>query len=258
MSTKYLDSTGLAYFWDKIKDYVDSHGGDGGTPTVYNAPWTATSSSGGSVQVTGDITLPPGIYIAILKVPICSQTSGLSFALSNVGNWQGAGQFATGQDTNAFIFTLTSTAAVHALTQMSASTNYTYIDRGWLRAVRIGSIDGESSGIVETGTSGIWKYRKWADGTAECWGRTAAKNYAVTSAYVNGWYANLDQVTFPSGLFVDAPIVNATRAETGSGAALLFPSLHTVTSTGFKGFIGSVSSGTYSVSLSIMAKGRWK
>lgn len=143
MSTKYLDSTGLAYFWDKIKDYVDSHGGGGGD-------------------------------------------------------------------------------------------------------------------IVESGTSGIWKYRKWTDGTAECWGRTAAKNYAVTSPYVNGWYANLDQITFPSGLFVDAPIVNATRAETGSGAALLFPSLHTVTSTGFKGFIGSVSSGTYSVSLSIMAKGRWK
>lgn len=24
--------------------------------------------------------------------------------------------------------------------------------------------------IVESGTSGIWTYRKWSDGTAECWG----------------------------------------------------------------------------------------
>lgn len=33
----YLDSTGLAYFWSKIKSYVDSHGGGGGSVTVDDA-----------------------------------------------------------------------------------------------------------------------------------------------------------------------------------------------------------------------------
>ena len=43
--------------------------------------------------------------------------------------------------------------------------------------------------IVESGTSGIWTYRKWSDGTAECWGTSTASTgsyYGSSAVYVGG------------------------------------------------------------------------
>lgn len=37
--------------------------------------------------------------------------------------------------------------------------------------------------IIETGTSGIWTYRKWSDGTAECWGTAELKNQTFTNTW---------------------------------------------------------------------------
>ena len=66
--------------------------------------------------------------------------------------------------------------------------------------------------VVEQGTDGIWTYRKWSDGTAECWGRVAVPShtYAVNDSYnVTG--------TPPSGLFVNPsnPILSASGAING-------------------------------------------
>lgn len=341
-------------------------------PTVYKAAWTATSSSG-FTAVTETLNLPAGIYMGIIKIPVCSQKTSLAFGLvPTPSDFSTGGMLAVDQGILTFEFTLDTPTSIYVNSQMSTATTYTYIERGYFKAIRIretrttnkylnvitgtpsitgtntanyctltkvgnvvefnfavnfslnlpagtntkvGTIpegfrpvnevsvggyilggtygfayvkpngdielqrvaagtsnllrqhlvwitnqDVEPAADIEyvTGTSGIWTYRKWSDGTAECWGRTAAKSYAVTSAYVNGWYANLDRVTFPTGLFVNAPIVNATRGETGGATALLFPSLHTIDSTGFGGYIGSISSGTYTLTLSVMATGRWK
>lgn len=38
--------------------------------------------------------------------------------------------------------------------------------------------------VVATGTSGIWNYRKWASGRAECWGKTSR---TVTNWGTNAW-----------------------------------------------------------------------
>ena len=38
--------------------------------------------------------------------------------------------------------------------------------------------------VIETGTSGIWTYRKWNSGIAECWG-TYTKTGPITSAWGN-------------------------------------------------------------------------
>ena len=112
--------------------------------------------------------------------------------------------------------------------------------------------------VFEQGTSGIWTYRKWSSGIAECWGMSSSTSYAVTNQYVNGYYANLGTVSFPSALFVAAPCVQATRTNTGSGSALVFVSLHTVTASSFAGFVGATSSGTYPCQFSYHAIGRWK
>lgn len=68
--------------------------------------------------------------------------------------------------------------------------------------------------VVETGTSGIWDYRKWASGTAECWARYSAilKNYS-SNALGHAYYASVD---FPSGLFVAGAVVNWS-SQAGNG-----------------------------------------
>lgn len=61
--------------------------------------------------------------------------------------------------------------------------------------------------IIDEGISGIWTYRKWKSGIAECWG--------VQSCSVTGWQAwgNLQEgtptfyMTYPSGLFNASPNV---------------------------------------------------
>lgn len=64
--------------------------------------------------------------------------------------------------------------------------------------------------ITETGTSGIWTYRKWSDGTAECWG-TADRTVTSWASWGGCYYANPYNVqeTYPTGLFTSAPVVTA-------------------------------------------------
>lgn len=61
--------------------------------------------------------------------------------------------------------------------------------------------------IVEQGTDGIWTYRKWASGIAECWGKTEVASY--TYAANGGSKAVIEYV--PSGLFISNPIMVETR-----------------------------------------------
>lgn len=63
--------------------------------------------------------------------------------------------------------------------------------------------------IVEQGTSGIWTYRKWSDGTAECWGKDAGGTYTAT-AWGSWYYIRKDAVeSYPEGLFVGTPVAQA-------------------------------------------------
>ena len=42
--------------------------------------------------------------------------------------------------------------------------------------------------VIEEGTSGIWTYRKWASGIAECWGtysNTISENTVSNGNYIN-------------------------------------------------------------------------
>lgn len=41
--------------------------------------------------------------------------------------------------------------------------------------------------IVESGTSGIWTYKKWSDGTAEVFGKISVTSLAITTG-LGGWY----------------------------------------------------------------------
>ena len=69
------------------------------------------------------------------------------------------------------------------------------------------------------GETGIWRWRKYSDGTAECWGR--AKNAArdISTQFGSMYYGNCDEVTFPFS-FYSAPVVNAT-VESGTALILM-------------------------------------
>lgn len=58
--------------------------------------------------------------------------------------------------------------------------------------------------IVEQGTSGIWTYRKWSSGIAECWG-TERKTTAIATAWGNAYYSSSLSTSFPTNFFIDAP-----------------------------------------------------
>ena len=68
--------------------------------------------------------------------------------------------------------------------------------------------------VVEQGTSGIWQYRKWNSGAAECWGIYTASIAITTSAAGYGGYRSA-QITAPNFPFT----FTATPAVTMTGGA---------------------------------------
>ena len=81
-------------------------------------------------------------------------------------------------------------------------------------------ITAEKDYIVEQGTSGIWTYRKWKSGIAECWGN---QDQTVTVEY--GVYVPL-QIALPFA-FAETPIVNVNFGVNGmAGAYMAYTSMH--------------------------------
>ena len=123
-----------------LMEYIKTLGsGGGGTdPTigqVYTASWTATSSNANMQRVSDTITLPAGTYIFNVKIPVVSQNS-VAFCVEpfgiDVGGWFGAGQVV-----QTYIYTVSQPTTCYIATSMSSATNYTYIERGYLKAIRI-------------------------------------------------------------------------------------------------------------------------
>lgn len=106
--------------------------------------------------------------------------------------------------------------------------------------------------IVEQGTSGIWTYRKWNSGIAECWGRQ--DDLKITNGYT---MFN----SFPSGLFIDdrPEVVNA-NAWYGIDNNRQARKLHITAERGnfvyLRNYDGSLPTGTFAIMVD--AKGRWK
>lgn len=71
--------------------------------------------------------------------------------------------------------------------------------------------------IIESGTEAVsgvnWTYRKWSDGTAECWG-TKSYSLAITNVYGYAYYSIEVNVSFPTGLFTAIPHIEATSQDT--------------------------------------------
>lgn len=114
--------------------------------------------------------------------------------------------------------------------------------------------------IVAQGTSGIWYYRKWNSGVAECWG-LQAKSLTMVSGYGTDEYYTSSSETFPSGLFKSGtqPIVLINR-QGQEGAGLVSVSVYSVSNTTVQYFVFN-SGAVYNpapIGLAIHVFGLWK
>lgn len=116
--------------------------------------------------------------------------------------------------------------------------------------------------VVEVGTSGMWTYRKWASGIAECWCNHTCTDVKVTSSwgslYESSGYALCD---YPFE-FAEVPTQTINVIKTGGSAFFIYQyddSGNTTSSAGTVYFYRPTSSTSgQDVVLSIQVIGRWK
>lgn len=117
----------------------------------------------------------------------------------------------------------------------------------------------KSLSAYEEGESGDWTYRKWADGTAECWAKRT-----VTVAVTNAWgsamyYGSVPALAFPFS-FSEAPMCQIT-SEFGDSAYSCFVvsnGITTKTQTQSVKLCRGTSATEHDYTLLYYAKGRWK
>lgn len=112
--------------------------------------------------------------------------------------------------------------------------------------------------VVEQGTSGIWTYRKWNSGIAECWG-FQTQTCPLSSAYGSAYYTSVAPFcTFPTGLFISNPTVNIMRTGGGNGQGLIAISIYGINTSSCSAYVWNTLSGSLTMTFSIHAIGRWK
>lgn len=120
----------------------------------------------------------------------------------------------------------------------------------------------EKSYVVAQGNDGSWFYRKWSNGTSECWGHFSHKvNIQVQwgAGYLSGDGNGATAVIYqslPSGLFIETPTANISAALPGW---VLLPVLNAVDTGGVSWYIWSpAQQGQQYVDMKFIVKGRWK
>lgn len=84
------------------------------------------------------------------------------------------------------------------------------IEEGGTGAVTVEEIHanlGQDDYVVEQGTDGIWTYRKWNSGIAECWGQETSST-AISTAWGAIYIGSMPARAFPTGLFTKITTIN--------------------------------------------------
>lgn len=112
------------------------------------------------------------------------------------------------------------------------------------------------SRLSEAGSDSGWSYRKWSDGTAECWGKFAISTALNTqwAGYYTGFLGAFD---YPSDLFIEEPVLNCILKCASYPGHIFFGSDGSKSSTG--GIAAAChDERTVSGYLFLTAKGIWK
>ena len=220
-----------------------------------NIPGDGTYNSNGAVTLGSNFD-----YRKSYDLEIVAQDGSGPYVLSEVSS---ATQVTRGEpvfdwsNTDFRVRETLRTANVEPDGEMSIGTEEKPYSTGYFNQIYIGG--NPVSVIEEEGTSGIWYYRKWSSGIAECWANKNCGDISVTSA----WGAlfegsNIGGIAYPSGLFVSQPIffpsAQTTKysicgIEIDGGNATTTPNLYLLRAT------AQTVQGVY---LSMYARGRWK
>ena len=115
--------------------------------------------------------------------------------------------------------------------------------------------------IVEQGISGIWTYRKWESGIAECWGRFSHSSVAITSRWGSTYESGLFEQAYPFIFVGSVACLITLSPNQGVGNVLsgieIASTLAETTKTHRYAFT-SETSATMNASANIIAIGRWK
>ena len=108
--------------------------------------------------------------------------------------------------------------------------------------------------VVETGTSGIWKYEKWASGKAVLNGvyTLASGTFAATGSV---YYRTVNNLLFPTDFFADVPYHVSGAIQMGNVGAF---SGYTVTKNALNFSVLSAVSTARAVTFDFEVKGLWK
>lgn len=109
--------------------------------------------------------------------------------------------------------------------------------------------------VVAEGTKGIWRYRKWSNGDAECWG-TYSDTVAVTKNLSGAYYSDEITVDYPFE-FVSSPVRVVSG---GSDSKINWVRSFGVNAVGYAVFlvIALEEQNTAEISVNLHAFGKWK
>ena len=112
--------------------------------------------------------------------------------------------------------------------------------------------------VVEQGTDGIWTYRKWNSGIAECWGTSLHESVAMTHVQGGSWYSDEQTISFPTNLFNQAPKCINHNCRVNNGY-LVCLGVIVCSASSISGYFNSINKSiTTNVYTEIYARGTWK
>lgn len=124
------------------------------------------------------------------------------------------------------------------------------------------SLLGLADYVVDRGVSGIWTYRKWASGVAECWGYYTTSSVSMTNPWGSLYESTTPyKATFPRGLFSDTPTYIDIQAGYAGGVAAFIErggSAPSATATDEFYFVRPTSFEVGGMRVFINAIGKWK
>jgi hypothetical protein len=113
---------------------------------------------------------------------------------------------------------------------------------------------------IEEGTDGIWSWRKWHSGIAECWGLYEIAGAAITTAWGSVYETAVNyQQSFPAGLFIAAPVAHYTAQTSNGGGCLAVEAVgETTKDQTCSLFPIRATPQTVDLVIAIRATGKWK
>lgn len=112
-----------------------------------------------------------------------------------------------------------------------------------------------------TGASNTWNYRKWSDGTLECWARfyVSSMNISTTTGQLRYGNVSISNRTYPVAFVDNYPTVTVSgQVSGGNGWVVMNNTDYSLTQIGTMVAYSSASRTGVGVAVNVIAIGRWK